>query len=247
MIRRAKNTPPSLRTFRWATDCPPCAAPRTCFRCNEREERKEDFAHMCVWRVRRRSRLAGKCWSTRIWRSRAPTIPSSGTSRCRSETKSFLFYLLISDLCFDQGALSWSNLRSTLVGRAVTSVFCYVFETLRVLPRGTYDTQQFLIRGADGLVAGGVSQTFTPMFFFLCRKVGLERRMGAVCLFFSGLLSLCNTASRRSCRRCLGHAVLARPRPLSLCSQEESCQEMSKRRSLFKHLAACFRVAGGRL
>lgn len=54
-------------------------------------------------------------------------------------------------------------------------MFCYVFETLRILPRGTYDTQQFLIRGADGLVAGGVSETFTPMFFFLCRKVRNQR------------------------------------------------------------------------
>ncbi len=83
-----------------------------------------------------------------------------------------------------------SNLRTTLVGRAVTSAFCYVFETLRILPRGTYDTQQFLIRGADGLVAGGVSETFTPMFFFLCRKVNQkEGRMLFFC-FSCGLLTI---------------------------------------------------------
>jgi hypothetical protein len=81
------------------------------------------------------------------------------------------FFFFVRFSCLFQGAFNLSNLRSTLVGRAVTSIFCYVFETLRILPRGTYDTQQFLIRGADGLVAGGVSETFTPMFFFLCRKV----------------------------------------------------------------------------
>ncbi len=68
------------------------------------------------------------------------------------------------------GGFSIRNFRTTRVGIWLTSAFCYVFETLRVLPRGTYDTQQFLIRGAEGLVAGGKSGTFTPMFFFLGRK-----------------------------------------------------------------------------
>jgi len=68
------------------------------------------------------------------------------------------------------GGFNLRNFRTTSVGKFVTSVFCWVFETLRVLPSGTYETQQFLIRGANGLVAGGQTDTFTPMFFFLARK-----------------------------------------------------------------------------
>ena len=68
------------------------------------------------------------------------------------------------------GGLSIRNFRTTKVGIALTTAFCWVFETLRILPRGTYDTQQFLIRGAKGLVEGGKKNAFTPMFFFLARK-----------------------------------------------------------------------------
>lgn len=68
------------------------------------------------------------------------------------------------------GGFNLRNFRTTKIGMLLTTVFCWVFETLRVLPSGTYDTQQFLIRGAQGLVAGGKSETFTPMFFFLARK-----------------------------------------------------------------------------
>lgn len=33
-------------------------------------------------------------------------------------------------------------------------------------------THNVLIKAADGLVAGGETETFTPMFFFVARKVG---------------------------------------------------------------------------
>ena len=68
------------------------------------------------------------------------------------------------------GGFSLRNFRTSAVGVFLTTVFCYVLETLFILPRGTYNTQQFLIKGARGLVAGGQSGTFTPMFFFLARK-----------------------------------------------------------------------------
>jgi len=68
------------------------------------------------------------------------------------------------------GGINLRNFRTTAVGITITSIFCWVFETLRILPAGTYETQQFLIRGARGLVEGGKTETFTPMFFFLARK-----------------------------------------------------------------------------
>ena len=36
----------------------------------------------------------------------------------------------------------------------------------------TVTTHNVLIKAADGLVAGGETETFTPMFFFVARKVG---------------------------------------------------------------------------
>jgi sterol 24-C-methyltransferase len=44
------------------------------------------------------------------------------------------------------GGFSLRNFRTSLVGVFLTTVFCYVLETLFILPRGTYNTQQFLIK-----------------------------------------------------------------------------------------------------
>ena len=58
----------------------------------------------------------------------------------------------------------------TPLGREVTNVFTRVLEKLRLAPQGTSQVSDFLNQGADALVAGGKTGTFTPMYFFLVRK-----------------------------------------------------------------------------
>jgi sterol 24-C-methyltransferase len=43
-------------------------------------------------------------------------------------------------------------------------------ERVGVAPKGSVEVSTMLERAADGLVAGGKTGTFTPLFFFLARK-----------------------------------------------------------------------------
>eukprot|EP00295_Goniomonas_pacifica_P002334 CAMPEP_0175818758 /NCGR_PEP_ID=MMETSP0107_2-20121207/7715_1 /TAXON_ID=195067 ORGANISM="Goniomonas pacifica, Strain CCMP1869" /NCGR_SAMPLE_ID=MMETSP0107_2 /ASSEMBLY_ACC=CAM_ASM_000203 /LENGTH=348 /DNA_ID=CAMNT_0017130977 /DNA_START=1 /DNA_END=1047 /DNA_ORIENTATION=+ len=65
---------------------------------------------------------------------------------------------------------SWSGLRHTRLGRALTGYFVWALETARLAPAGSYEVSNTLCQGADGLVAGGKAKIFTPMYFFLARK-----------------------------------------------------------------------------
>lgn len=66
--------------------------------------------------------------------------------------------------------LSLSGFKHTYFGRIATSVLLYTLESLKLAPKGSYNTQQMLCKGADGLVRGGQKKIFTPMYFFLVRK-----------------------------------------------------------------------------
>lgn len=70
----------------------------------------------------------------------------------------------------DPDHFSLSQFRLTIVGRAITRMFVWTLETLRIAPRGTYQVAQFLEEGADGLVLGGKKEIFSPLFFLLAKK-----------------------------------------------------------------------------
>ena len=59
----------------------------------------------------------------------------------------------------------------TPVGRVVTNNATKIMEKLRLAPKGTTQVSDFLNAGADALVAGGQQELFTPMYFFMARKV----------------------------------------------------------------------------
>ena len=66
--------------------------------------------------------------------------------------------------------LSNVGLRRSPVGRKAMSALVKGLEFTKVAPKGTFEIQSFLSRGADALVYGGESGTFTPMAFFLAEK-----------------------------------------------------------------------------
>ena len=66
--------------------------------------------------------------------------------------------------------LSLKSLPRTTLGRLFTTWALGILESLRVVPKGTTDVQNFLNLAADSLVAGGRLGIFTPMFFFKARK-----------------------------------------------------------------------------
>lgn len=66
--------------------------------------------------------------------------------------------------------LSLLGLQRSRLGRVVVGGLVKGLETVRIAPKGTYDVQMFLSRGADALVAAGDIGIFTPMAFFLAEK-----------------------------------------------------------------------------
>ena len=63
------------------------------------------------------------------------------------------------------------NFWSTAVGHVAATTLLYVMETLRLVPKGSLKTQQMLKIGGDALCVGAVAGIFTPMQFYLVRKV----------------------------------------------------------------------------
>ena len=59
--------------------------------------------------------------------------------------------------------------RST-IGRKVTSLSLRILESLRIVPKGAFETQEILNIAADSLVAAGRLGIFTPMYFHKARK-----------------------------------------------------------------------------
>jgi len=65
---------------------------------------------------------------------------------------------------------SLASIPRTPFGRAVTNLALRVGEKLRLVPPGSRAVSTFLNKGADALVVGGQTDTFTPMYFVLARK-----------------------------------------------------------------------------
>lgn len=65
------------------------------------------------------------------------------------------------------------NLKSlprTTLGRFLSHNAVRVMELLRIAPKGATQVSRVLNKAADALVAGGRSQIFTPMYFFIAQK-----------------------------------------------------------------------------
>ena len=62
------------------------------------------------------------------------------------------------------------NFQHTWLGRKVLAAFVGSLELVGLAPAGTGDVSAFLNKAADGLVGGGETEIFTPMFFTLARK-----------------------------------------------------------------------------
>jgi sterol 24-C-methyltransferase len=63
-----------------------------------------------------------------------------------------------------------SGFRAGPLGRVVTRALVWTLERIRVVPAGAAQVAGLLNFGADALVRGGRSGTFTPMFFYCARK-----------------------------------------------------------------------------
>ncbi|XP_024531027.1 cycloartenol-C-24-methyltransferase 1 [Selaginella moellendorffii] len=109
-------------------------------------------------------------------------LPDIRTTRqCLEAAKEAGFEILVEDdlaktsplpwyLPIDPGRFSLSSFRLTRLGRFFTRNLVWVLESIKVAPEGSGRVSQFLEKGADGLVAGGKKEIFTPMYFFLARK-----------------------------------------------------------------------------
>ncbi|KAL9424380.1 hypothetical protein AB3S75_036294 [Citrus x aurantiifolia] len=73
-------------------------------------------------------------------------------------------------LPLDTSHFSLSSFRLTSVGRFVTRNMVKALEFVGLAPKGSQRVQHFLEKAAEGLVAGGRKEIFTPIYFFLARK-----------------------------------------------------------------------------
>jgi sterol 24-C-methyltransferase len=63
-----------------------------------------------------------------------------------------------------------STLRRGRLGRRLAGRTIGILETIGIAPKGSKEVSQMLGRAAEGLIAGGETEIFTPSFFFLARR-----------------------------------------------------------------------------
>jgi len=69
-----------------------------------------------------------------------------------------------------EASFSLTGFRLTSVGVWCTKVLMGWFEKFSLVPKGTSHTHDMLMLARDGMVRGGSTEIFTPMFYFLVRK-----------------------------------------------------------------------------
>lgn len=67
------------------------------------------------------------------------------------------------------------SIATTPAGRFIVRNSLRFLETLHLVPQGSTEVQKMLEQGAEGLARGGQKDIFTPMFFFLARKVSSKK------------------------------------------------------------------------
>jgi sterol 24-C-methyltransferase len=87
------------------------------------------------------------------------------TRHDKLEAKQFTWYEPLQGSYF-----SLNGLRSTPVGRRLTSAMVWAMELARLAPKGSYATADILEEAAVNLVRGGELGIFTPAYFFVARK-----------------------------------------------------------------------------
>jgi len=66
--------------------------------------------------------------------------------------------------------VSWKGFRVSPLGIMCTTVMVHFLEKLGLAPKGTVETHRILKKAYSGLLGGALTDSFTPMFFFLVRK-----------------------------------------------------------------------------
>ncbi|CAH1423856.1 unnamed protein product [Lactuca virosa] len=77
-------------------------------------------------------------------------------------------------LPLDTSHFSLNSFRLTAIGRFFTKNMVMALEYVGLAPKGSQRVQSFLEKAAEGLVAGGKKEIFTPLYFFLARKPQIE-------------------------------------------------------------------------
>ena len=72
----------------------------------------------------------------------------------------------------ESNSLELRSLPRTALGRRVTSAVLRILESVRAVPRGSFEVQKILNIAADSLVAAGRLGIFTPMYYHKARKQG---------------------------------------------------------------------------
>jgi sterol 24-C-methyltransferase len=67
-------------------------------------------------------------------------------------------------------SFSLKGFRTTKLGIYCTSLFVYTLERIGLAPKGVTQAHSILMTAHNGLVRGGKSGIFTPMYYFLVRK-----------------------------------------------------------------------------
>ena len=65
---------------------------------------------------------------------------------------------------------SLARIQHTYFGRIATDLMLKALEFIRIAPTGTANVSKMLNYGAMGLADGGITGTFTPMYFFVVEK-----------------------------------------------------------------------------
>ena len=68
--------------------------------------------------------------------------------------------------------LKFRSLPRTVLGRKITSAALRVLESVRAVPKGSFEVQKILNIAADSCVAAGRLGIFTPMYYHKARKPG---------------------------------------------------------------------------
>lgn len=103
------------------------------------------------------------------------------TNQCLEALKAAGFEVLMEEDLAKSSPLPWylpldttrvsiTSFRLTKMGRLLTHNLVKVLELFGLAPEGSVRVSNFLEKAADGLVAGGRMEIFTPMYFFLARK-----------------------------------------------------------------------------
>ncbi|XP_056164132.1 cycloartenol-C-24-methyltransferase-like [Syzygium oleosum] len=74
----------------------------------------------------------------------------------------------------DRNHFSLSSFRATALGRLITRITVMSLECVGLAPEGSLRVLKVLERAVEGLVKGGRTGIFMPMYFFLCRKPQCE-------------------------------------------------------------------------